>query len=160
MKIQRPIDNVNPINPGEAPHRNMGGGEQLQNYGNAAYIPNPRPQFEDKPFDKGMGIDIYFDGCKLLPENVSIVKAIVEVIDIDLNSITAESDVAELDSSCYNPTFDWKIEVRPPNLIPTAMALITLMTVDIASNQPKIIGYSAMNLFISRTTRKQPQASN
>lgn len=160
LKIQRPNTNTSPINPNEAPNRNMGGGDHPQHHGDAAYIPNPRPQFEDKAFEKGMGFDVYFDGCKLLPENVSLVKAIVEIIDIDMNSITAESDVAELDSSCYNPTFDWKIEVRPANLVPTALALITLMTVDISSNQPRVIGYSAMNLFISRTSRKQPQANN
>ncbi len=107
-----------------------------------------------------MGIDFYFDGCRLLPDSVTVVKATVEVIDIDLNTLKpAESDLPEMDSPCRDPTYKMKVEIRPPNLIPTAIALITLSTIEETSNESKIVGYSMINLFLNRAS-KAPSTSN
>lgn len=125
------------------------------------YIPNAKPQFSDKPFEKGMGIDFYFDGCKMLPDKVTVVKASIQIIDIDFNFVRpVESNAPILDSHSYNPVFDWKMEIRPSNLIPTALAFITLTTIDQVTTQVKTIGYSAINLFINRSTQKQPTGNS
>ena len=108
-----------------------------------------------------MGVDFYFDGCKLLPDNITVAKATVKVVDSNFNIIKpGETVVSELDGPSYNPLFDSKTEIRPPNLPPTAIGFITIMTVDESSSQPKVVGYSAFNLFINKSTKTPPTSNN
>ena len=47
---------------------------------NEPYIPNSNPQWQDRPFAKGYGIDFYLDGARFLPDNVTVTKAIIRVV--------------------------------------------------------------------------------
>jgi len=127
-----------------------------------AFIQNTRPQYENKPFERGMAVELYFDGCRGLPNNVTITKATIQIMDVGLNVLKApESQIPEFTSPSYDPLYNWKIELKPnPNIPPTAIALITLSTIDEVSNQPKIIGYSAINLFLSNSTKQQPKTNS
>jgi hypothetical protein len=104
-----------------------------------------------------MGIDFYVDGCRFLPDNVTVVKVAVMIVNIDFDIIRkAESNLPEFDSPTFNPTFSFRMEVRSQYFSPTAMAFISIDTIDKASNSIKIVGYSAINLFINRFNKKQP----
>jgi len=104
-----------------------------------------------------MGIDFYFDSCRHLPDNASIVKTTVQIIDTELNIVKPqESDLPDLNSSSFDPLYNMKVELRSSNVPSTALALITLSTIDEVTNQPKIIGYSAINLFVNRSTQAPP----
>lgn len=39
-----------------------------------AFIQNTKKQYNDRPFEKGNGIDIYIDGCRFLPDNTKATK--------------------------------------------------------------------------------------
>ena len=43
------------------------------------FIPNTKPQYLDKPFEKGHGIDFYIDCARFLPDNVTISKVEFEL---------------------------------------------------------------------------------
>jgi len=125
------------------------------------YIPNTKPQYADRTFEKGMGVDFYVDGCRFLPDNVTVVKVAVMIVNIDFEIIkAAEANIPELDGPTYNPIFNFRMEIRPQYFSPTAMAFISIDTIDKASNQVKIVGYSAINLFINRFSKKQPASNN
>jgi len=80
---------------------------------NDPYIPNTRPQYRDGAFEKGMGVDFYVDGCRFLPDNVTVVKVAVMIVNIDFDIICkAESQLPELDSPTYNPSFNFRMEIR------------------------------------------------
>lgn len=41
------------------------------------FIVNTKKQYEDRPFEKGNGIDFYIDGARFLPDNVTVTKVIL-----------------------------------------------------------------------------------
>ena len=118
-------------------------------------------QHDNTLFDKGMGIDFYFDGCRFLPNNATIVKATVQIVDIDFNTVRQpESDLPDLNSSSHDPLYNMKVELRSSNMPPTSVAFITLSTIDEMTNQPKIVGYSGINLFVNRSTQALPHSNS
>lgn len=126
-------------------------------YDNRPYIPNTKPQYQDKTFEKGMGIDFYVDGCRFLPDNVTVVRVAVVIVNIDFDILhEPESNLPDFESPTYNPTFNFKMELRSPYFSPTALAFLSIDTIDKASNTVKIVGYSGINLFINRFSKKQP----
>ena len=128
---------------------------------NSPFISNTKPQYIDRTFEKGMGVDFYIDGLRFLPDNVTVVKVIVEIVNIDFEVIkVAEANLPDLDSPTYNPLFNFRVEIRPQYFSPTALAFISIDTIDKASNEPKIVGYSGVNLFINRFSKKQPENNN
>lgn len=128
---------------------------------NSPFISNTKPQYVDRTFEKGMGVDFYIDGCRFLPDNVTIVKIAVQIVNIDFDIIkSAEANLPDLNSPTYNPLFNFRIEIRPQYFSPTTLAFISIDTIDKASNEPKIVGYSGINLFINRFSKKQPENNN
>jgi hypothetical protein len=56
-----------------------------------------RPQFLDKPFEKGMGIDFYIDGARFLPDNVTVSKVVMEVYSNKMQKLfPAKAALADL----------------------------------------------------------------
>ncbi len=108
-----------------------------------------------------MGVDFYIDGCRFLPDNVTVVKIAVQIVNDEFDIIkAAESNLPDLSSPTHNPLFNFRIEIRPQYFSPTALAFISIDTIDKASNEPKIVGYSGINLFINRFSKKQPENNN
>ena len=60
----------------------------------------------------------------------------------------------DLDSKSYSPEFNYRRELRKNKFDPTTLALISLETVDKSTNMVRIIGYSAINLFVNRFTKE------
>jgi hypothetical protein len=68
------------------------------------FIENLKRQWTDRPFEKGFGIDIYLDGCRFLPDNVTIVKAELEVYNLEhVRVVEKFSCVADINSLSYSP---------------------------------------------------------
>ena len=74
----------------------------------------------------------------------------MEVFNVKYEKIFAtETALPELNSLTYMPTFNFRRELRADHIDPTALVLLTYLTVDKSTNETRIIGYSAINLFIS-----------
>lgn len=116
------------------------------------FIPNLKPQFKNNLFEKGSGVDIYVDGARYLPNSVGVTKILVRVIDSNLKDVMLpQTKLATMDSSIYQPFFEFRHELRLPYYDPTLMILLTLMTLE-PDNTTKIFGYSFFPLFISKDT--------
>lgn len=127
---------------------------------NAPYIPNTKPQYTDKTFEKGFGVDFYIDGARFLPDNVTVVKVVFTLVNQDYEILKQpEAGVPDLDSMTFSPMFSFRTEIRMDRIDPTALALIAIETVDKSSNESRIVGYSAINLFIDRYSKQQPSES-
>lgn len=50
------------------------------------------------------------------------------------------------------------MELRAPHFDPTAMLFITILTKQKGSDDVKIVGYSAINLFLNFKTFEQPKS--
>jgi hypothetical protein len=88
----------------------------------------------------------------------------VQFININLERIfNPKSVLPDLKTKCYSPMFFYKQELRSPHYDPTLIALITILTIDNTNKESiyiyiypilvRIVGYSAINLFISKNTR-------
>ena len=125
------------------------------------FIENLKSQYHDRPFEKGFGIDFYIDGARFLPDNVTVSKVVLFIMNQNLDRmIPPQAGLPELESYTYAPIFSFRQELRAPHFDPTLMALISLETVDQTNKEVRIVGYSAINFFISRSTKKQPTMEN
>ena len=70
--------------------------------------------------------------------------------------IPPQAGLPDLESYTYSPLFNFRQELRAPHFDPTLLALISLETIDQTNKEVRIVGYSAINFFISRATKKQP----
>ena len=67
-----------------------------------------------------------------------------------------QAALPELDSTTFSPTFKFKMELRTPHFDPTAIAFLSIETVDKIAEEVRTVGYCAMNLFINNKTKKPP----
>lgn len=72
----------------------------------------------------------------------------------------AETAAPDLNSMAYMPNYYFRRELRKEKFDPTAVALLTVVTVDKSSNDNRIVGYGAINLFLNPGTRAQPEDPN
>lgn len=82
------------------------------------------------------GLDIYVDGTRHLPDNVSMTKLTVRIVDSDLKDLlppeSALPDIAT--SSSRNQRFNFQTELRMKKAKPTALVYLSFETVDISNN--------------------------
>ncbi len=131
----------------------MEAGLREENLLQAPFIRNEEKQHDRRLFEKGMGVDIYVDGARFLPDNTSVSKVQVSIYNRERESLMrGESGVAVLGSADLSPRYDLKVTLRLPQLDPSLLLLVTLLTIDSSDNQVKVLGYSAINLFLDRNT--------
>lgn len=96
------------------------------------------------------GLDIYIDGTRHLPDNSSMTKLTVRIVDSDLKAVLPpEVVLADMAlSSTRNQRFNFQTELRLKKVKPTTLVYMTFETVDISHNQARLVGHSYFPLFI------------
>lgn len=61
----------------------------------------------------------------------------------------AETAAPDLNALAYMPTYYFRRELRKEKFDPTSVALMTIVTIDKSTNDSRIVGYAAINLFLS-----------
>ena len=138
-------------------------GDKDVNLDNRSYIPNSKPQYKDKQFVKGYGVDFYVDAARFLPDNVTVTKLILRFINNkfqDQFETPVFTLLPKFNSPSYSPVFDFRQELRGDYFDSTMMVFITIVTRDKSCNENRIVGYAALNLFINRFTKMQPENNN
>jgi hypothetical protein len=126
------------------------------------FIENLRPQYDEAHyFEKGDGVDLYVDGARFLPDNVTCIKLIVKGFNSNLERVgTASGGLPDLDSGVYSPVFGFRTEFRAPVFDPTSTIVVTLVTIDSKHNEVRIVGYSVINLFLTKFRKEAPTDPN
>jgi len=76
-------------------------------------------------------LDIYFDGVRFLPDNVSITKIVVRIVDTKLNDLNPKVEkLAEFQSTFRNQVYNLKIQMPYARLKPSALCFVMLETFD------------------------------
>lgn len=97
-----------------------------------------------------MGVDFYIDGLRFLPDKVTVTKIYMEVYNRRYEKIfEAETAAPDLTSMSYLPIYFFRRELRKDHFDPTAIVLMTVITIDKATNDNRIVGYAAINLFLN-----------
>eukprot|EP01083_Nonionella_stella_P073747 199617_1 len=82
-------------------------------------------------FEPGDGFDIYVDGCRFLPDNVTISQATIHVFTESFDQkILSTSAVCSLDSSAFFPEFYLRTEMRGDKFLPTLTLVIRIDTLN------------------------------
>ena len=88
---------------------------------------------------------------------MTITKVILQFLNINLEKIfNPKSVLPDMKSTNYSPIYNYKQELRAPHFDPTTFAFLTILTIDNTTKDVKIVGYSAINLFLNRSDKKQP----
>ncbi|KAL4430115.1 hypothetical protein ABPG74_013562 [Tetrahymena malaccensis] len=126
-----------------------------------SFIENLEPQWNPDAYTKNMGIDIYVDGMRFLPDKVTITKILVDVVNKNFGEMfKQESCLPKEDSTQYMPEYDYRRELRKEEIDRTSMLLFTIITYDTTRKETRRVGYSAVPLFINQFTNKQPEENN
>lgn len=126
------------------------------------FLENLQPQYDDgKLFKKGDGIDVYVDGARFLPDNTTCTKLVVKSFTSSLESIgNAVGGLSDLNSPAFSPTYGFRTEFRTPTFNPTTILVISIITIDSAHKEVRLLGYSAINLFLHKYRKNQPTEDN
>lgn len=128
---------------------------------NRPFIPNTKPQYKDKTFVKGSGIDFYLDEVRYLPDNVTVTKIIIKFFNKNWEDQFEEVNLLpKFSSPTYCPVYDFRHELRGDDMDSTLMAHMTLITRDKSCNENRTIGYACINFFINRYSKTQPENIN
>ncbi|KNC50266.1 uncharacterized protein AMSG_06425 [Thecamonas trahens ATCC 50062] len=99
----------------------------------------------------GDGFDVYIDGARYLPDNVTVTRAVGRVFtssyDQPCPNLTAASHI-ELDASVYSPKYSAHAAFRAAVFDPTSTLLVKVTTVDRTNGNVATVGYAALNLFL------------
>lgn len=90
-----------------------------------AWIRFERDKPPTVPFNSNDGFDLYLDGGRHLPDNMTISRVAGRVLDRKYERIGKDiSCNGTLESDIYNPVFEERVEFREPNLPPTSTLLL------------------------------------
>lgn len=122
------------------------------------FIENLKPQHEATPFfEFGDGVDFYVDGARFLPDNTSCTKVIVRAVNSKLERIGEPiGGLSELTASAYQPIYGLRTEFREQDFDPTTMVIVTILTIDAKREDVRLVGFSAINLFLDKFRKNQP----
>jgi hypothetical protein len=128
----------------------------------AAFLDNNTPQYEDARFyEKGDGIDFYVDSARFLPDNTSCTKIIIKTTNSNLEKAGGPfGGMPDLDSDTFSPFYNFRCEFRKPIFDPTTTIIVTILTIDTQNNEIRVLGYSAINMFLDKQRMNQPTNPN
>ncbi|XP_074643635.1 uncharacterized protein LOC141900574 isoform X3 [Tubulanus polymorphus] len=122
-----------------------------------AWISFERKMVISEQFGPSDGFDLYIDGCRFLPDSVTITRVAGRILTRRYEMVGRDiTTIVRPDSYIYNPKFEHKMEFREPNIPPSSTLLLKVYTIDRFSNKLTVVGYTALNIFVETGTEKQP----
>lgn len=104
---------------------------------------------QEKLFENGDGFDIYCDGARYLPDNVTISRVHVQIIDN--GSILKEGSViCDMTGTIYSPFYNLRQEFRGESVSSTAVLQFRIDSIDPIKNAYRLVGVCAFNIFTER----------
>lgn len=123
-----------------------------------AFISNTLYQYNEAIFDDSSSIFVTILKMRNLPNNVTIVRGLLRMLN-PFKLTFSDSQFpffSDLMSSSVFPNFDASYKLKKDDFNKTSFIFLTFLTFEQQTNKPKIIGYSAINLFLSKYTLLAP----
>eukprot|EP00762_Andalucia_godoyi_P000388 ANDGO_03115.mRNA.1 hypothetical protein AMSG_06425 len=124
----------------------------------AADVADVEKPASTRQWSRDDGIDVYIDGARNLPLNVTISKVTIGTFNVAGKSVgKSASGCCAVGGSAISPTFGTKLEIRDlKGLDSTCTIHVQLEAIDKYDVERCIVGHSLLNLFIDNGTEKQP----
>ncbi len=124
------------------------------------FIPYAAGKPADVLFEKGDGFDVYVDGARFLPDNVTISKVVCQLVTSDGEIIAEDKKMCLTQGRVFSCTFNLRKEFRAEAFNPTAMLLLRIDTLDISEGTLKasirVVGLAVLNCFVDKVSGKVP----
>ncbi|XP_053100271.1 coiled-coil domain-containing protein 17 isoform X3 [Hemicordylus capensis] len=121
-----------------------------------AFIHHVRETPPLEPFHSGDGFDLYIDGARFLPDDVTVTKVTARIFTSGFHQIGPDiSTGIDLNSSIFDPFYNYSIEIRELVITPCATLLLKVYSTD--HSRLILIGWAALNLFVESGTHTVPE---
>ncbi|XP_077190107.1 coiled-coil domain-containing protein 17 isoform X2 [Paroedura picta] len=111
-----------------------------------------------EPFCDGDGFDLYIDGARFLPDDVTVTRVAGRIFTSNFSQIGPDiSTEIDLNSSIFDPLYNCSIEIREPFIPPCATLLLKLYSFSSSNSHLILIGWAALNLFVECGTHTAPK---
>ncbi|XP_048352163.1 coiled-coil domain-containing protein 17 [Sphaerodactylus townsendi] len=111
-----------------------------------------------EPFCDGDGFDLYIDGARFLPDDVTVTRVAGRIFTSSFNQIGPDiSTEVDLNSSIFDPFYNYSIEIREPFIPPCATLLLKLYSISSLNSSLILIGWATLNLFVESGTYTAPK---
>ncbi|KAM4642200.1 coiled-coil domain-containing protein 17 [Discoglossus pictus] len=125
------------------------------------YISHSRTSPPSQPFSSTDNIDLYIDGARFLPDAVTVTRVTGRIFDKTYDQIGPDIATGiDINSDIFHPIYNYSVQIRVPNIPPTATLLLKLYTVDRFTRELALIGWAALNLFVESGTQKAPTSDS
>ena len=108
-------------------------------------------------FAKGDCFDVYVDGARYLPSNVTISRCSIKVLPSEFGAVKITDSsgkkvkeknvVSRLSQDAYSPMWGERLEFREESFDTTSCLMIRVDTVEEGSKDNEVVGYASLNLF-------------
>lgn len=121
------------------------------------WIKNGRSFILTGEFEEGNGFDLYIDGARFLPDNITVSKVAGRVLDKNYTRLGSDIDIqAGVNADIYNPEYNARFEYREPVFPPSTMLMLKLYTVDRVTKDLCCVGCAFLPIFLEVGTTNQP----
>ncbi|XP_019383858.1 PREDICTED: uncharacterized protein LOC109305312 [Gavialis gangeticus] len=125
----------------------------------AAFIHHVRDTPAVEPFGARDGFRLCIDGARYLPDAATISRVAGRILDSSYCQIGPDiSTGIDLNSSIFEPSYNYSLDVRGLAVPPSATLLLKLYSTDWFSRRLVVLGWAALNLFVQAGTCKAPPA--
>ena len=119
-------------------------------------------------FSNGDGFDLYIDGARFLPDNVTIPKVTARIFNHDFGYVALSSEekqetcVCTLNDNVFCPEWKLRMEYRrnesttEHKFDPTSTLNIRIETIEELSKKVEVVGYCGLNLFCKPGSKDAP----
>ncbi|XP_043555057.1 uncharacterized protein LOC122554308 [Chiloscyllium plagiosum] len=135
--------------------------DTIKEWPDVAYIYQVRPYPLSAPFNAGDGFDLYIDGARFLPDAVTISRVTGRIFDRNYNQIGPDiATKIDLNSNIFRPFYNYHVEIRNPQISPSATLLLKVYSIDRFSLRLVLIGWAALNIFVESGYETSPKVDS
>ncbi|CAH1775471.1 unnamed protein product [Owenia fusiformis] len=122
-----------------------------------AWLPHERLAPAKGQWQSNDGFDLYIDGCRFLPDSVTISRIAGRVLNRKYEKLGPDILTGvNIDSDIYNPIYNHRTEFRLPHIAATATLLVKVYTIDRVFKRLVVCGHGTLNIFVGVGTDRQP----
>ncbi|XP_066454056.1 coiled-coil domain-containing protein 17 isoform X2 [Eleutherodactylus coqui] len=125
------------------------------------YVPRSRRAPAADSYQSDDIIRLFIDGARFLPDAVTVTRVTGRIFDRNYDQIGPDiCTTIDLNSDIFQPSYNYSVEIKSPNVPPTATLLLKVSTIDRFARDLTLIGWAAINLFVESGTARVPKSDS
>ncbi|XP_061486413.1 uncharacterized protein LOC133386710 [Rhineura floridana] len=123
-----------------------------------AFIHHVRKTPPVELFSDGDGFDLYIDGARFLPDDVTVTRVAARIFTSDFSQIGPDIFTGiDLNSSIFDPLYNYSVKIREAIIPPCATLLLKIYSISRLTSELIQIGWAALSVFVECGTHTIPE---